>query len=70
MRCEHTPSTESQLLEGVPESLLPGTVKIMHRHSRSRPRLINILCDTALVYPYAEKMANVDGRTVLDVVKD
>ncbi len=34
------------------------------------PRLINILCDTALVYSYAEMKKTIDYRLMHDVIKD
>ena len=38
--------------------------------SRGIPRLINILCDTALVYAYAKDAAFVDSRVMKHVVAD
>jgi general secretion pathway protein A len=34
------------------------------------PRLINVLCDTALVYGYAEQKRSIDAETVCDVVRE
>ncbi len=44
--------------------------KAIWYHSRGIPRVINILCDTAMVYAYAEKKPQVDIQTVNEVVKD
>jgi general secretion pathway protein A len=42
----------------------------IHEHSRGVPRLINLLCDTALVYGFAEQKRTIDARTVNDVAHD
>ena len=34
------------------------------------PRLINLLCDTALVYSYAEQREHIDAKLVSDVARD
>jgi len=39
-------------------------------HSRGIPRLINLLCDTALVYGFAEQKPSIDSRKVDDVARD
>ncbi|MDH5648294.1 MAG: hypothetical protein OEY67_01455, partial [Gammaproteobacteria bacterium] len=42
----------------------------VYKHSGGVPRLINLLCDTALVYGYAEQAKVVDERIVNDVVME
>ncbi len=42
----------------------------VHQHSRGVPRLINVLCETALVYGYADQKSGIDAQTVHDVVAD
>lgn len=47
--------------------LLPfdqGALSLVHRYSRGVPRLINLLCDRALLGAYAEKRHDVDRRAV------
>jgi len=39
-------------------------------HSRGVPRLINTICDLAMVYAYAEQMEKISARVIYDVVKD
>jgi len=34
------------------------------------PRIINILCDTALVYGFSEKKPYIDAQVIMDVVKE
>jgi hypothetical protein len=40
------------------------------QHSQGVPRLINLLCDTALVYGFAEQKAKIDAQIVNDVAAD
>jgi len=44
--------------------------KAVYYHSRGLPRLINLLCDTALVYGYAESIQVLDRRIIDDVVME
>ena len=39
-------------------------------YSQGIPRLINLLCDTALVYGFAEQKSKIDAKIVIDVAKD
>jgi len=43
--------------------------QLIHQYSSGVPRLINLLCDTALVYGYAEQRDRVDAALVEDVAK-
>lgn len=47
-----------------------GACAAIHEHSRGVPRLINLLCDTALVYGFAEQKRTIDARTVNEVAHD
>jgi general secretion pathway protein A len=42
----------------------------VYQHSRGVPRLINLLCDTALVYGFAEQKPKIDAEIVNDVARD
>lgn len=42
----------------------------VYYYSGGVPRLINVLCDTALVYGFAEQKRRIDVSTVCDVVRD
>jgi len=44
--------------------------KAVYFHSRGLPRLINLLCDTALVYGYAENIQVLDRRIIDDVIME
>jgi len=48
----------------------PAACEAVHRHSGGVPRLINLLCDTALVYGFAEQRERIDAGLVEDVVRD
>jgi|HubBroStandDraft_1064217.scaffolds.fasta_scaffold12499_1 general secretion pathway protein A len=47
-----------------------GARQLVHEHSAGVPRLINQLCDTALVYAYSEQDSVVDADIVRQVVRD
>ena len=40
------------------------------QHSQGVPRLINLLCDTALVYGFAEQRPRIDAQLVDEVARD
>jgi general secretion pathway protein A len=42
----------------------------VYQHTRGTPRLINLLCDTALVYGFAEGQAKIDAQLVQDAAWD
>lgn len=42
----------------------------VYKYSGGTPRLINLLCDTSLVYGFAEQTKIIDGRLVNDVVRE
>ncbi|MCK4819409.1 AAA family ATPase, partial [bacterium] len=44
-------------------------IKAIYRHSKGTPRLINILCDSCLVYAFADEIMTIDGEVVEDAVK-
>jgi len=39
-------------------------------HSQGIPRLINVICDTALVYGFADDQPRIEAALVYDVIKD
>lgn len=45
-------------------------VFLIWRHGRGIPRLINILCDTALVYAFSEQVRRIDAALVKEVLRD
>jgi len=47
-----------------------SALELIHRQTGGVPRLINQLCDMALVYGYAIKQATVDAGLVAEVISD
>jgi general secretion pathway protein A len=45
-------------------------INAIARHSKGIPRMINILCDSALVYAFADSKDFVDKKIVTDVVRE
>lgn len=55
---------------GDPDLFDESACKAVWYHSRGVPRIINTLCDTALVYGFAEQKKKIDIDLVNDVVVD
>jgi len=47
-----------------------AAIQIIHESSRGVPRLINQICDTALVYGFADQRARIDADMTREVVAD
>jgi general secretion pathway protein A len=47
-----------------------AAIRLAHESGRGIPRLINQLCDTALVYAYAEQRPGVDAGLMSDAIRD
>lgn len=45
-------------------------IEQIFRHAGGIPRTINILCDAALVYGYADELTTIDGQVIEHVVRD
>lgn len=48
----------------------PAACDAIYQHSQGVPRIINLLCDTALVYGFAEQKKKIDAQLVHDVAAD
>jgi general secretion pathway protein A len=48
----------------------PEAVERIFHHSGGIPRNINVLCDAALVYGYADELSSLDAQVIEHVVKD
>lgn len=48
----------------------PEACRLIHAYSRGIPRLINLLCDTALVYGFADQQETVGADLVEEMVKE
>ena len=55
---------------GNPELFTPEAVDLVHESTGGVPRLINLVCDTALVYAFADQRAGVGMDTVENVIQD
>ena len=47
----------------------PGAIAVIASYSRGIPRVINILCDTALVYGYADELKVIDEKAIEHVIR-
>ena len=59
-----------QVAGGDPDTFSPRACAAIHRYSNGVPRLINLLCDTALVYGYADQKRRIDAILVTDVARE
>ena len=55
---------------GHPDIFTDLACQAVHRYSNGVPRLINLLCDTAMVYGYAEQKQRIDANLVTQVAKE
>jgi type II secretory pathway predicted ATPase ExeA len=55
---------------GDPDTFTEAACLAVHRFSNGVPRLINLLCDTALVYGFAEQRNQIDSALVTDVARE
>jgi general secretion pathway protein A len=55
---------------GSPELFTPDAIDAVHRRTDGVPRLVNQLCDYALVYAYADGQSRVTGDLIAQVVAD
>jgi hypothetical protein len=47
-----------------------GATDLIHARSRGVPRIINVICDAALVFGYAEERRVFDEATIADVLEE
>lgn len=55
---------------GSPELFSDEAIRLVHASSRGIPRLVNQLCDTALVYAFAEQRQQVDAALMEETIRD
>jgi general secretion pathway protein A len=53
---------------GSPDIFLPAAIDFAHAASGGVPRLVNQLCDTALVHGFAEQIPQIDGTLMKQVI--
>ncbi len=59
-----------EIVGGDPQIFLSETYELVYRYSRGVPRLINIVCDIALLYAYASQQKVVDAVLIGEAIKD
>ena len=59
-----------EIAGGSPELFEPAACEAVYDYSNGIPRVINLLCDTALVYGFAEQKPVIDAATIHDVAQD
>ena len=55
---------------GSPDLFTPEALELVHECTGGVPRLVNIVCDTALVYAFSDQRASVGIDTVEQVIHD
>ena len=55
---------------GDPDLFDAAACVAVHYYTQGTPRLINVLCDTALVCAFAEQMPKIDADLIHDVIRD
>jgi general secretion pathway protein A len=59
-----------QVAGGNPSLFLPEAIELIHARTRGVPRLLNQLCDLALVYGFADRRTEVNADLIAQVVRD
>jgi general secretion pathway protein A len=59
-----------QVAGGNPCLFLPEAVELVHARTKGVPRLLNQLCDYALVYGFANRQTEIDADLIAQVVRD
>ncbi len=55
---------------GRPDIFTTDAVGLVHQASTGIPRSINLLCDAALTYGYADELETIDAQVIEQVIKD
>jgi general secretion pathway protein A len=59
-----------QVVGGVPEVFTDEAIELIWKASKGVPRIINTLCDLALVYGYSAERPQITGETAHEVLAD
>ncbi len=59
-----------ELAGGDPVLFADDTFELIYQASKGTPRVINLICDTALIYAFAEEKQQVDAAIVNSVLRD
>jgi general secretion pathway protein A len=55
---------------GSGELFSPGALELIHECTNGVPRLVNIVCDTALVYGFSDQLPRIESDLVEQVIRD
>ncbi len=55
---------------GAADLISRDAARMVWRYSRGIPRLVNVICDTSLVYGFSEQVEKLDVKLVGEVIKD
>ncbi len=55
---------------GSPELFTSGALNLVHESTGGVPRLVNIVCDTALVYGFSDQRPSIDADIIEQVIQD
>lgn len=55
---------------GTPPAFSPEAAALVHRASGGVPRIVNVICDAALVFGYAEERPNIDLPLLQEVLEE
>jgi general secretion pathway protein A len=55
---------------GSPTLFTTEALKLVHECTAGVPRLVNIVCDTALVYGFSDQRADIDSEVIEQVIQD
>jgi general secretion pathway protein A len=55
---------------GDPALFRPESIDLIHARTGGVPRLVNLMCDFALVYGFADRRTEIDGELIAQVVRD
>jgi hypothetical protein len=59
-----------QKVGGAPDIFDQEAMELIYGASLGIPRVVNLLCDTALVYAYGESLSQIDAELVSQVIRD
>jgi general secretion pathway protein A len=55
---------------GDPALFRPEAIDLIHARTRGVPRLVNLMCDFALVYGFADRRSEIDAELITQVARD
>jgi general secretion pathway protein A len=59
-----------QVAGGAAELFTHDALELVHRYSDGVPRVINVICDTALVYAFSDSRSRVEADVIEQVIQD